>query len=486
MAPLEFQWIDLEEDPRLSAESPDVAAWWYSLNDPVLNDLIYTAYDQNLTLRQAGTRIMQAQAIRGIAAGNLFPQVQQLVGDYQRIQTSQNVALPAPLRRFDEWDTGVNVGWELDFWGRFRRGIEAADAELNASVENYDDVLVLLLSDVATAYVQIRNLQERLEIAHGNIESQKGSLEIADARFRAHQTNKLDVNQAQNNIYTTESFIPSLETQLRIVNNRLCVLLGMPPQDLVSQLPEGPVPNVSSEVQVGIPADLLRRRPDIRRSERQMAAQSARIGIAESDLYPRISLLGSIQWQAENLGDLFKPDSVFALIGPSFSWNVLNYGRIGNSVRNEQAAFENLVYQYQQNVLNAQREVEDSIAGFLNAQEQAARLGLAVQEIDEAEAIVLTLYKTGATDFNRVFLIQSVQFAQQEQLVNTRTDVVLNLINIYRALGGGWEIRYFPDGAPAMTPADLPLPEEAEAVPPAEAIPVPAADDPLNENVSPS
>jgi NodT family efflux transporter outer membrane factor (OMF) lipoprotein len=461
-APLEMQWIDLHSDPRISAEEPDVSAWWRHFHDPVLDGLIAEAYSQNLTVREAGTRIMRAQAIRGIAAGNLLPQSQQAFGGYSRVQTSQNVAVPSPVRRFDVWDAGGNLGWELDFWGRFRRALDAADAELEASVEGYDDVLVLLLADVATTYVQIRSLQKRLDVTRQNIDAQQGSLKIADARFRARQANKLDLNQAQNNVFVTEAFIPLFKNELRVANNRLCVLLGRPPMDLVSDLPPGPIPTVSPFVQVGIPADLLCRRPDIRRSERLLAAQSERIGIAETDLYPRISLLGSIGWQAENLGELFEPTSVLALLTPSFSWNILNYGRIQNSVLAEQAQFETLLYQYQQDVLDAQREVEDSMVRFLNAQDQSFKLHNAVQQAEEAEDIVVTLYETGATNFNRVFTIQSRKFAQQDELVKSRTDIALSLIGIYRALGGGWQIR-MSDPTMQHVLGPLPLPEELPA-----------------------
>ncbi|MGI9518273.1 MAG: efflux transporter outer membrane subunit [Pirellulaceae bacterium] len=442
-APLEIEWIDMQVDPRLSAEYPDIATWWYQLNDPLLNSLIEETLQQNLTLRQAGTRIQQAQAIRNIATGNLFPQVQQATADYQRIQTSENVAVPSPVGAFDFYGAGLAAAWELDFWGRFRRSVASADAALNASIASYDDVTVILVSSVAATYVEIRLVQERLRLARQNLASQQGSLEIAEARFQAQQTNKLDVNEAGSNVANTASFIPPLEAQLRVANNRLCVLLGIPPRDLVSQWPESPIPTVSPDVHVGIPADLLRRRPDIRVAERLMAAQSERIGIAEADLYPRISLIGSIEWQSESSRNLFDSASIFGLIGPSLTWNILNYGRIFNNVRREQFLFEESVYNYQETVLVAQQETEDAIIGFLKAQEQSDRLSDAVAEADEAAEIAVTLYRTGAIDFNRVFVIQSVQFAQQEGLVLSQANEVFNLIQIYRALGGGWESRCF-------------------------------------------
>lgn len=448
-AHLEPQWIDMQSDPRLVDESVDLSCWWRVLGDPVLNDLIATAYDRNLPIRQAGYRIRQAESIRAIAVGNLFPQSQQAVGDYRRIQTSQNVALPLPITNFSQFNVGFQAGWELDFWGRFRRSVEVADANLDVSIADYDNVAVLLLANVASTYVEIRTLQEQLEIVRTVLGLQQGSLDLAQALFVAGQTNELDVVQARNNVAITESAIPQLEAALRNANNRLCILLGIPPQDLVAELPPAPIPRVSRNVQVGVPADLLRRRPDIRRAERLVKAQSERIGIAEAALYPRISLLGAFEWQAERLDDLFRPDSVFGLISPGFSWNILNYGRLANGIDLEQQRFYDAVLAYQQTVLVGQQEVEDSMIRFLKAQEQADQLAIAVSEVNAAEGIAMTLYQTGAIDFNRVFLIQALQFSQQADLVASRASAVLNLIGIYRALGGGWEIR-LPHGGQGL------------------------------------
>jgi len=448
-AELEPQWIDMQSDPRLAEETVDLSNWWQVLGDPILDELMLAAYEENLPIRQAAYRIRQAEAVRAITVGNLFPQAQRAVGDYQRIQTSQNVALPLPITNFSQFNTGFQAGWELDFWGRFRRSVDVADANLDASIADYDNVAVLLLANVASTYVEIRTIQERLEIIRTIIELQRGGLELAQTLFAAGQTNELDVIQARNNVAITEAAIPQLEAALRNANNRLCILLGMPPQDLVAELPPAPIPAVSRQVQVGIPADLLRRRPDLRRAERLVRAQSERIGIAEAALYPSISLLGSIEWQSRRLDDLFDADSVFALISPGFSWNILNYGRLVNGIELEQQRFREVVLGYQQAVLVAQQEVEDAMIRFLKTQEQADQLAIGVAEVNAAEQIAMTLYQTGAIDFNRVFLIQALQFAQQDELVNSRANVVLNLIAVYRSLGGGWEIRC-PNGGVGM------------------------------------
>lgn len=439
--PMASGWIDGPTDPRLKEETIDLSGWWRQFQDPTLDYLIEQAWNQNLTLRQAGTRIQQAEALRRIAIGSQFPQAQQAVGDYTRIRTSENVAIPTPIRNFGQFDLGLQASWELDFWGRFRRGIEVADASLDASIAAFDDVTVLLLSNVAATYVEIRTLQQQLEIVETSVSLQEGSRDIAQARFEANQTNKLDVIQAQNNIDLTKAAIPLLEAQLRIAQNRLCILLGVPPRELLTEFPEAAIPTASRFVRAGIPADLLRRRPDIRLAESRLRSQSARIGIAEAELYPKISLFGSFEWQAERQEDLFSPGSVFALVGPGFSWNILNYGRLINNVELERERFRESVFNYQQSVLTAQQEVEDAIVGFLQEQDRANQLAEAVSTINEAEQIALTLYETGATDFNRVYLIQSVQLSQKNDLVASRASITLNLIRIYKALGGGWQIR---------------------------------------------
>ena len=236
VALVEPNWIDYGSDPRVLDVETDDAMWWHVFNDPQLNQLVWTASEQNLTLRTAGTRILQAQAVRGIAAGNLFPQVQQAFGSYNRVQVSRNIANSAPVKNFSQWDSGFNLSWELDFWGRFRRSLESADATLDATIEGYDNVLVLLVSDVAATYVQIRTLQQQLRLLRENVRLQQDSLAIADAQYQAGAANQADVLQLRNNVEQTESLIPVLEAALRQANNALCILLGEPPRDLIAEL----------------------------------------------------------------------------------------------------------------------------------------------------------------------------------------------------------------------------------------------------------
>jgi NodT family efflux transporter outer membrane factor (OMF) lipoprotein len=423
-------------------QEQELAHWWQVFNDPALDALVQTAYQQNLTLRVAGARILEARALLGVARGEIFPQSQNVFADYSRVKLSQKVANPPPVAWFSEWRLGATATWELDFWGRFRRAIEAADAELDSSVEEYDDVLVVLLSDVASNYVEYRTFQQRLAYAQTNVQIQQRAAQLATDKFQDGATTERDMHQARQVLAETEALIPVLEIGKRQAANRLCVLLGIPAQNLDAMLGEGGVPSVPASVVVGVPADLLRRRPDVRRAEREVAAQSARIGIAVSDLYPHISLFGEIGVQAEHFDDLFDtPESMFGAISPGIRWDVLNYGRLVNNIRVQDARFQQLAYAYQDQVLNAGREVEDSIVAFLRSQEQARHLNDSVVAAARTVEITNEQYNQGAIDFTPVFIFQETLTEQQDELAVAQGDIALSLIGVYRALGGGWQIR---------------------------------------------
>ena len=338
-APVGENWID-EYDNRVRTELPNYADWWTVFNDPVLDALMEQTYRQNLDLRAAGLRVLQARYIRGIAVGGFFPQQQQAFGSYTRTQNSQNVSGGALPLNTNTWATGAGLFWEIDFWGKFRRNIESADASLDASVEDYDAILISLLAETASTYVDLRTAQQRLEYAKSNVEIQEGGLKLADIRLKARSVSKLDVTQAENIVANTEQLIPLYENQIRVANNALCVLLGIPPRDLTAELGVGPIPVPPADVVVGIPANLLRRRPDVRAAERQVAAQSAAIGVATADLLPHFSITGSISLQADSFEKLFESASLAGLISPGFSWDILNYGRLLNNVRLQDAAFQ--------------------------------------------------------------------------------------------------------------------------------------------------
>ena len=355
---------------RVRQQCDDLSKWWAVFKDPVLDSLICYAYRQNLSLRVAGCRVLEARAQMAIDVGNLFPQTQTMTGDHTNNVLSRETANPLSTglkRWYGQWDYGFNLSWEIDFWGRLRRAIESDAATLDASVENYDDVLVTLLGDVATNYVTYRTTEQRIRYARENVALQRKTLQIVEGQLKAGIVGELDVDQARSTLEQTEAGIPELEIALRQAANQLCILLGLPPQDLQARLGPGPIPTAPPEVAVGIPADLLRRRPDVRRAERQAAAQSAQIGIAEAEFYPHIAINGTIGYSAENFKNLFQEPALAGSVGPSFTWNILNYGRLVNNVRLQDSRFQELVATYQNTVLSAGQDVENGLVTFLRS-----------------------------------------------------------------------------------------------------------------------
>ena len=449
--------------------------------------MINTAYEQNLSLRIAGTRVLQARAQQAIAAGNIFPQTQQANGQYSRVALSHNtfnnpsaiasvvpVAIPPGAllgNFFSDWTAGFNLSWELDFWGRFRRAIESANGSLDASVENFDNALVTLLADVATNYVQYRVAQLRIKIARDNVRIQESVLALVQEQFRVgiNRVTELDVDQAKTVLEQTRSTIPALQIALGQANDILCILLGMPPRDLEPELGPGPALNaeplqtIPTWAAAGIPADLLRRRPDIRSAERQVAAQSAQIGVAEADLYPTIFVNGTLGWEASDLSKLFESRSFFGTITPTFRWNILNYGRIANNVHLQKARTQELIAAYQNQVLTAAQEVQTALRGFLRSREQAENLAQSVKAAVAAAQVSVRQYKAGTIPFNTVFNLEITQVQQQDNLAIAQGNIALNLINVYRYLGGGWEIRTENDNG-GKVPMNC-LPATAEAPP---------------------
>jgi NodT family efflux transporter outer membrane factor (OMF) lipoprotein len=435
-------WIDVN-NPNVSTEAANDAAWWQHLNDPTLTNLVYTAYRQNLTIRTAGARIVQARAQRAIVVGNLFPQNQQAAGSYDRNNLSKNSANVGDgmAYHYDDWQVGSNLSWELDFWGYYRRAVESANASLNVSIENYDAALVLMLSEVAQRYVYIRTYEQQLEFARKNVEIQRKSLNLATVKFQNGATTKLDVTQGELTLAQTEATIPPLESARREAGNELCILLGIPPQDLEAMIGKSRIPSVQPQVAVGVPADLLRRRPDIRSAEREVAAQCAQIGVSTALLYPHFSINGSIYFDSENFKNLLRSESFGGSVGPSFNWNILNYGRLKNGILVQDALFQQLVFTYQNKVLQANAEAENSLVRFLNDQLEIKSLDTSVKAAGESLVLVLDQYNEGKTDFNRVLTIEQQLTQQQNQLASAQGSVVQNLVLLYKALGGGWQIR---------------------------------------------
>ena len=447
-------WVDAD-NPQIAAKPLETDAWWGVFHDSALEALIERAYRDNLDLKTAATRVFEAQAQRNIAVGNLFPQTQNAIGDYAHAQIGKNnpigsgsngnanggsgsggIGLPHTL---DAWATGFNMSWELDFWGRLRRTVESNDATLKGNVEAYRDALVTLLANVATNYVQLRTYQERITFARSNVEIQKNSLKLIVARFEGGTATKLDVEQAKSTLAQTEASIPALEIGARQANNQLCILLGQPTGLLIEIGLPGPIPSAGPELAVGIPADLLARRPDVRRALSSAAAQSAQIGIAEADFYPRFGVSGFIGYTSNDIRHLFEENSFTGYVLPNFQWKILNYGRIQNNVRQQEATFNERVLQYQSTVLTAGREVEDGLIGFVQYQRQIKSLEESVRAAESAVKLTTLQFREGRIDYNQINTVQSQLVAQQDQLATARGNVALSLINVYRALGGGWQ-----------------------------------------------
>lgn len=357
---------------------------------------------------------------------------------------------------FNNYGVGIDALWEMDFWGRFRRGIEAADANLAGSYANYDDMLVTLTGEVASAYVLLRTLEERLSIAEQNVAVQKRGLEIADVRFRNGITTELDVQQAKALLYNTESLIPLLNTGIEKAKHAISLLLGQTPGQLSVILSQSAgIPTGPESIAVGVPGELLRRRPDVRRAEMIAAAQSAGIGIAKADLYPAFRLVGSVGYVADSTGDIFTGDSFAAVGGFGFMWKILNYGRIKNNVRAQDARFQQQVAAYQLTVLAAAREVDDALVSFLNAQKEVQLKAASSTAAERSVELAMILYRDGVTDYTTVLDTQRVQLLQQDALIATKSKVGLQLIAAYKALGGGWQVREDKDYIPLKTKNEM-------------------------------
>jgi NodT family efflux transporter outer membrane factor (OMF) lipoprotein len=483
-APVAGEWIEAN-DPHV--ESRQLQHWWGVFNDPALNSLIANAYEQNLNLRVLGTRVLQARAQQAITAGSIFPQLQQATGQYSRVALShttfnnpsaftsaaQGPPPPGlPIGNFyPDWAAGFNLSWEVDFWGRFRRSIESANATLDASVENYDSALVTLLADVATNYVEYRVAQQRVKIARANLKTQEQLVALAEQQFKVGTATSIDVEQLRTLLEQTRSTIPALEIALGQANDALCILLGLPPRDLGPDLGPGPgvdqapMPNTPAWVAAGIPADLLRRRPDIRSAERQVAAQSAQIGVAEADLYPTIFINGTLGLEADTLAHLFESRSFMGTITPNFRWNILNYGRIVNNVRLQRARTQELIATYQNDVLTAAGQVQTALRGFLRSREQAEVLARSVKAAVAATKVQEKNFTDLKADVNRLYTLENTQLQEQDNLAVAQGNVALNLIAVYRALGGGWEIRTQNDTCGTGTMPTQAAPSEAPAAP---------------------
>jgi NodT family efflux transporter outer membrane factor (OMF) lipoprotein len=423
--------------PLHQAEA-DLRFWWRAFDDPVLNRLIESARRANPSLRAAGLRILESRAQLGIAGSARYPQTQQLGGAASYVNTRQRGgAQPGFDQDFGSYQAGFNLGWELDFWGRFRRGIESADAAFFASIANQQDLQVLLSAQVADLYFSYRTAELRIAIARENAAIQKRSYEITELLYERGEKSELDLQQAKTQYLATLSTIPNLQISLTQTGNALATLLGRPPGDL-PELGGSTVrlPAVEPLAIRDIPAHLLMRRPDIRAAALQVAAQSAQIGIAEADFYPSISLLGSIGWSGNGLSA--SPDVGTLAIGPAFAWDIFDYGRIGNNIRVQDARLQESIEQYQETVLRAAREIDDAAISVVKTAEQQAVLNASVIAARRSLELANSRYREGYADFQRVLDAQTSVFSQTTNQLANQGNHVSAVVALYKALGGGW------------------------------------------------
>jgi NodT family efflux transporter outer membrane factor (OMF) lipoprotein len=426
------------------AEAPvELRQWWTTFDDPILDSLIERATAENLSLRLAAARVREARAVRGIARAGYYPTVD-ATGTYRRSRDSQNAFdqgnFGSPEAERELWEAGFDASWELDVFGGVRRDVQAATAEVQAAIEDQRDVYVTLLGDVARNYIELRGRQRRLAITLANLRSQQETLELTRARFNAGVVGELDVARARALVETTAAQVPLIQQNVKESIHRLAVLLGLPPAELLNELGEAaPIPTGVTELPVGLPSELLRRRPDIRRAERELAAQVALIGVATADLFPRFSLTGQFGLQSEEFSSLGNSESIFFSWGPAVRWNIFSAGRIRSNIAVQDARAEQQLVLYEQTVLNSLEEVENSLVSFQREQERRVFLSNAVDANRRAVTLANDLYVRGLTDFLAVQEAQRNLLQAEDQLALSEERVSSNLVALYKALGGGWD-----------------------------------------------
>jgi NodT family efflux transporter outer membrane factor (OMF) lipoprotein len=436
----DWQSDNLNSVSQRADDPAEAEYWWRTFQDPVLNQLIDEARLHNPNLRIAGLRVLEARAQLGIATSLKYPQVQQVTGGTTYID-SRTFGGSGPDQDLNFWQyqAGFGLSWELDFWGRFQRSIESADAVFFASVANQEDFQVLLNAQVAELYFAILTLQGRVKIAQDNARFQKRSLEITERLFKSGNDTELDYQQAKTQYMATLAGIPQIELTLLKSRNALSALLGRPPGNLPEVDPaRTELPPIPAVLVWDIPANLLQRRPDVRAVSMQAAAQSALIGVAESDLYPSISLLGSIGWSTTTLSG--SPNTLDLGIGPSLRWNVFDYGRIKNDVRVQDARLQQLLEKYQDTVLQAAREIDDAAISVNKSQQQDRPLAESVKAAKRSFDIANVHFREGLSDFQRVLDAQRALLSQEERYLGNRNSMISSVISLYKGLGGGWEV----------------------------------------------
>lgn len=430
----------------------DLVRWWERLGDPQLTSLIERATAGNLDLRVATARLREVRAARGIVAAQGQPQVN-AGANYSRAQNSQTLqggstsssgggSVPTGFSSGpnDFWSAGLDASWEADVFGGTKRAVEAADADIGASVENVRDVLISLQAEVARNYVDLRGAQARLIVARDNLKTQQELKDITKAKFEAGLATDVDVARIEAQMASTDAAIPSFEAQANADIYQLSVLLGKSPAELLAELKsDKPIPVTPPSIPPGQPGDLLKRRPDIRKAEQQLIAANARIGEAKADLYPKFSLVGSYGLQSSKFTNWWNNDSNYWSIGPQVSWSILNGGRVNANIEVQNARTQQALLTYRQTILQSVQEVETALTRYAQEQRRRESLKIAVAANQRAVTLSQDLFEKGLTDFLTVLDAQRALLAAQDSLVQSEQQVTAYAIAIYKGLGGGWQ-----------------------------------------------
>ena len=430
----------------LTDSASTLSSWWTSFNDVELDSLIQRAARSNLDLRVAEARLRQARAVREGSAADFLPSLD-ATGSFARAKQSQNQpligALPLPPNfpfEYSVYNAGFDASWEIDVFGGKRRALEAATAEWEGAIEAHNDVMVSLLAEVARNYVELRGGQHRLEIARKDLKLEEEALELTRARFQSGVANELEVTRSAALLASRRAVIPPLETAVRWAMYGIAVLLGQEPGALVAELsPPMPVPPAPPEVPIGLPSDLLRRRPDVRQAERQLAAETARIGVAKSDWFPKLSLTGDVGSESVTLAQAFKPGSLFWSLGPSLQWRALDFGRVRAEVRTQTAVQEAALATYEKVVLTSLQEAENALVSYAQEQNRHGALADEVVQNQRSLGMANSLYSEGRVNFLDVLDVRRSLYQSDDQLAVSDQAVSVDLIALYKALGGGWE-----------------------------------------------
>ncbi len=424
------------KDAGLVGEPAAPGAWWRTFGDPLLADLVDRALVHNLDLRAALARLESARALRGVAAADQWPSIDGR-GSYEHRSESKNTPFGAFIPRTNIHTIAADASWELDLWGRVRRSVEAADADLAASEDDVRAAAVTVAGEVAATYIDLRAAQQRLRIAQENLALQERTLGLVRARFDAGLVVERDVAQAATNVESTRARLPSLVAAATTAQNRLLVLLGAAPSDLPRELDTvAPLPTLPTRVAVGLPTDLLRRRPDVQAAERRFAAAVARIGVAEGDRYPRFTLGGTLGLSANAAADVFDRDSDLVAFGPSVRWNLFDGGRLRQRVKSLEATAEAAQLAWEKAVLLAIEETENAMTRFVREQERRSSLQRAAEQARRAVDLAQSQYRAGLSDFQAVIDSERTVATIEDDLVASDAQVAGSLVAIFKSLGG--------------------------------------------------